>query len=241
MKKITIVSLISFAFLFICSLIAKMTMHTFSGYKAPLIIGVGILALSGIIALIVRENTPVNIVCAVLSAVAMGIIMRSWYILRELEPSLAITTLISFGAVVYLWVYFALIRIPVIKESAPITVAVSVLYAILTLVAYLIIVFNTKTSFVSTVGYYAIMELSFIFAMSFEVNDKNELIRNLTLSTYSVLIVAIIVLVIALIAAAGGDGCDCDCGGCDCDGCDCDGCDCGSGSSSGKKKKAAKP
>ena len=90
-------------------------------------------------------------------------------------------------------------------------------------------------------GYYAIMELSFIFAMSFEVNDKDELIRNLTLSTYSVLIVAIIVLVIALIAAAGGDGCDCVCGGCDCDGCDCDGCDCGSGSSSGKKKKAAKP
>ncbi len=230
MKKITVVSLVSFIFLFICSFVARLTVYSFAGYKAPLAIGLILLAASGILALIVRESTPVNIFCSVLSAIAMGIIMRAWYVLRGLDPSLAVTTLISLGAVIYLWVYFALIRIPVIKESRGVTVAVTVLYALFTLAIYLLLVFNTKTDFVSTVGYYAILELSFIFAMSFEVNDRDELIRNLTLSTYSVFVVAAIVAVFALMAAAGGDGCDCDCDGCDC-------CDCGGGEGSKKSKR----
>lgn len=234
MKKITVVSLVSFIFLLLCSIVAKLTENAFDGYKAPLTIGIAILASSGILALIVRDNTETNIVCSVISAVAMGFIIRSWYILRGLENSLSVMALISLGAVIYLWIYFALIRIPVIKESAGITVAVTVLYAIFSLVIYIVLVLNTKTTFVSTVGYYAILEFAFIFAMSFEVNDNKELIRNLTLSTYSVLIVAVIVLVFALIAAAGGD-CDCDCGGCDCG---CDGGDCSGGS--GKRERVSR-
>lgn len=235
MKKITVVSAVSFLFLFICSAVAKLTMHTFNGHVTPLIIGISVLAASGVIALIVRENPIVNIFCAVLSAVAMGFILRAWYILRDLENSILVMLLISLGAVVYLWIYFALIRIPVVNESAGVTVAVTVLYAIISLAVYLLLVFKTKTNFVSTVGYYAILEFSFIFAMSFEVNDNRELIRNLTLSTYSVLIVAIIVAVFAVMAAAGGGDCDCDCGGCDCD---CSGCE--GGSNKKKDKKVSK-
>ena len=62
---------------------------------------------------------------------------------------------------------------------------------------------STATEFVSTIGFYAFIEASFIFAMSLEVNNKEELIRNLTLSTYSVFAVAIIVAVIGIMAAAG--------------------------------------
>ena len=236
MKKITVVSLVSFLFLFICSVVAKLCANWFDSYTAPLWIGLAILAISGIIALIVRDNIGVNIFCSVLSAIAMGIIIRSWYILRGLENSILIMTLISLGAVLYLWVYFAIIRIPPIRESAGITVAVTVLYAIVSIVIYILLVLNTKTNFVSTVGYYAILEFAFIFAMSFEVNDTRELVRNLTLSTYSVLIVAIIVGVIALAAAGGGD-CDCDCGGCDCDG-SC--CDCGGGNNSTRAERVAR-
>lgn len=193
----------------------------------PPIIGIAILAVSGIIALIVRENTKVNVFCFILSAVAMGFIIRAWYILRNLDNSIFTTLLISLGAVVYLWIYFALIRIPVVRESAGVTVAVSALYVIISIVIYVLLVLKTETSFVSTVGYYAFIELSFIFAMSFEVNNNEELMRNLTLSTYSVFVVAAIVGVIALMAAAGDGDCDCDCGGCDCDGscCDCGGSD----------------
>ena len=124
--------------------------------------------------------------------------------------------LISVGAVVYLWMYFALIRLPVVKESEGVTVALTALYVVISLIVYFVLVFTTETNFVSTVGFYAIIELSFIFAMSLEVNNTKELIRNLTISTYSVFIVAIVVVVFAL-AASGGD-CDCDCGGCDCGG-----------------------
>ena len=215
MKKITVVSLASFIFLFICSLVAKITMPFFSDYATPLIIGVSVLAGSGLLAFIVRENVKTNILCSVISAVAMGFVIRAWYILRGLENSITVMTLISLGAVVYLWIYFAIIRIPAVKESAGVTVAVTVLYSLISLIIYLLLVFGTETSFVSTIGFYAFMELSFIFAMSLEVNNNKELIRNLTISTYSVLIVAIIVALFAL-AASGGD-CDCDCGGCDCD------------------------
>ena len=217
MKKITIVSALSFCFLLVCSIVAKITEHTFESVKPPLIIGVVILALSGVAALIIRESLTANIICSTVSAVAMGFVMRAWYILRGLENSIFTMALIALGAVVYLWIYFAIIRIPVVKESKGVTIAVTALYAVLSIVIYLLLVFGTETNFVSTIGYYAFIELSFIFAMSLEVNDNKELIRNLTISTYSVFIVAIVVAVFAL-AASGGD-CDCDCGGCDCDGC----------------------
>ena len=236
MKKISIVSAVSLLFLIVCSAVAKLTVNFFDSYPTPLIIGLSVLTASGLLALIVRDKTPVNILCSALSAIAMGFIIRSWYILRGIENSLVLMLLISLGAVVYLWIYFALIRIPVVKESAGVTIAVSVLYAIISLVIYLLLVFRTETTFVSTVGFYAILELSFIFAMSFEVNDHHELIRNLTLSTYSVLIVAIIVIVFALMAS-GGD-CDCDCGGCDCGGCDCGD---GGGKTTKKSKKTPAP
>ncbi|MBQ7344081.1 MAG: hypothetical protein IJW53_04890 [Clostridia bacterium] len=241
MKKITVVSAASFLFLLICSVVARLSKGLFIGNKAtlPLIIGIVILAISGIIALIVRERTKVNLFCFALSAVAMGFIMRAWYILRDLDNSIFITLLISLGAVVYLWIYFALIHIPVVKESAGVTVAVSVLYVLISIVIYVILVLKTETSFVSTAGFYAFIEISFIFAMSMEVNDNEELIRNLTLSTYSVFVVAAIVAVFALMAASGSGDCDCDCGGCDCDGSCCDGCDCG-GSDSAKATKKKK-
>ena len=241
MKKITIVSVASFIFLFICSIVASISKMLFIGYKPtlPLVIGIIILAVSGVIALIVREQTKVNLLCFTLSAVAMGFIIRAWYILRDLENSIFITLLISLGAVIYLWIYFALIHIPVVKESAGVTVAVSALYIVISIVVYIVLVLKTHTNFVSTAGFYAFIEISFIFAMSMEVNDNEELIRNLTLSTYSVFVVAAIVAVFALMAASGSGDCDCDCGGCDCDGSCCDGCDCG-GSDSAKVTKKKK-
>lgn len=233
MKKITVVSIASFIFLLTCSLVAKITMPYFLDFSKPLIIGISILAASGILAFLVRDNAKTNIVCAILSAVAMGFVIRAWYILRGIENSLFVMLLISLGAVAYLWIYFALIRIPIIKESAGATVAVTALYTVISILVYVLLVLGTKTTFVSTVGFYAFIELSFIFAMSLEVNNRDELIRNLTISTYSVLIVAIVVIVVALVMASGE-------GDCDCSDCDCGGCDCGSSGSDNAKNKVAK-
>lgn len=153
----------------------------------------------------------------------MGFIIRAWYIQRGINNSILVMTLISLGCVLYLWIYFAIISIPVISESRGVCITVTVLYFIISILIYIFVVIGTTTEFVSTIGFCAFIEASFIFAMSFEVNTKEELIRNLTLSTYSVFAVAIIVAVIAIMAALGDGDCDCDCGCCEgiCDGLDC--------------------
>ena len=174
----------------------------------------------------------------------MGILIRAWYIVRGFENSFGTVCMVSLATVLYLWIFFALSKIPFIHKSKIAYTVLCVVYVILSVVFYLVVMINTETTFVSTFGFYMIIELAFIFAMSLEVNTKEELIRNLTLSTYSVFIVAIIAAVVIIAAAAGGD-CDCDCGadGCCDDGCvDC--CDCGncggSGETSLKKSKKKK-
>ena len=223
MKKISIVSLSSFIFLIISSAVALGTRFLFSDAQMPLICGIVILIISGVLALIIRDNTPVNIVCFFLSSLAMGTLIRAWYNLRGLENDITTMLLISLSLVAYLWLFFAISRIPFIRHNKTAFIIFSILFVLVSVIAYILLVLNTKTSYVSTMGYYAIIQLGFIFAMSLEVRDREELIRNLTLSTYSVFVVAIIVAVFFVIAMLGGDGldCDCDCGGdCCCDGCD---------------------
>ena len=58
--------------------------------------------------------------------------------------------------------------------------------------------FSTKTSFVSTFGYYMIIEAAFILALCDSSNNYLELFRNITLSSYSVFIVAIIIALLML-------------------------------------------
>lgn len=240
MKKISIVSFASFVFLFLCSAVAVLMKNVFDSAISALAVGVVILIVSGVIAFVVRERMIINMICFLLSSVAMGILIRAWYINRVFENSFGTVCMVSLATVLYLWVFFALSKIPFIHKSKAAYTVLCALYAVLSIVFYFVVMLNTETTFVSTFGFYMIIELAFIFAMSLEVNTKEELVRNLTLSTYSVFIVAIIAAVVIIAAAAGGD-CDCDCGadGCcddDCVEC-CDCCDCGGGGASPKTKK----
>jgi len=241
MKKITIVSLASFLFLFLCSAVAILTRGMFKSAVVALITGVVILAVSGALAFFVKEKVGMNIACFFISSVAMGVLMRAWYINRGFNNSLALMMAVSMATVLYLWLFFALSRIPFIRNSGVAYAVYCAIFVILSVVGYLVVMTKTETTYVSTFGYYMIIELAFIFAMSLEVHTPEELIRNLTLSTYSVLIVAIIAGVVILVAAAGGDGCDCDCGdGCgDCCDC-CDGCGRGADLNPGEGKSMAK-
>lgn len=235
MKKISVVSLASFIFLMLSSAVALGSKLLFSNAKAPLILGCIILAVSGILAMIIRESTAVNITCCLLSSLAMGLLIRAWYNLRGLENDIATMLLISLSLVAYLWVFFAISRIPFIRHNKTVFIIFSIVFVLLSIIAYVLLVLNTKTTYVSTLGYYAIIQLGFIFAMSLEAHDRYELIRNLTLSTYSVFVVAIIVAIFFIIAMLGGDGldCDCDCGG----DCCCDACDAGGDFGTSKKRK----
>ena len=236
MKKISIVSLASFIFLMLSSTVALLGKFIFSNPVAPLVTGCIILLISGILAFVVKENTGVNILCFFISSVAMGFLIRAWYNLREIENNMVTMLLISLSLVLYLWLFFALTRIPFIRQNKTAFIIFSIIFVLLSVAAYIFLVLNTNTTYLSTIGYYAIIEFAFIFAMSLEAHTREDLIRNLTLSTYSVFVVAIIVAVFVVLALLGGDGmdCDCDCGGdCCCDACDMAG---DIGSSQRKKK-----
>ena len=238
MKRTVTVSMASLLFLLLASAVAYFTRSVFTSVWIALGVGLGILALSGAIAFFVKERVELNLLCFFISAVAMGVLIRSWYIFREIDNSPKTMILVSLCAALYLFLFFALSRLPFVHNSKGAYVALCVLYAILSVAAYIFVVAKTETTYVSTFGYYMSIELAFIFAMSLEVENRSELIRNLTLSTYSIFLVAIIAAVIALFIAGGDGDCDCDCGPdgcCDCLEC-CDGCAPSRGGKKGKKQ-----
>ncbi len=239
MKKITLVSLASFGFLMLSSLVAVLLEGVIKGDAVlSLVIGILTLLVSAAFAMFAKDSIKLNLSCFFISAVAMGFLLRAWYINRGFSNTLPVMLMVSASEVLYLWIFFALSRIPFIRRKKLYLSILLFLYALISVILYTVAVVKTETSYVSTLGYYMIIEFAFIFAMCLEVNSRRELIRNLTLSTYTIFGIAVIIAIFILLAALGGDSCDCDCG---CDG-DCapddcfDGCDCG-GDGTAKKKK----
>lgn len=224
MKKITLVSLASLVFLAVCSTVEYITRQIITNVWTALAMGVLILIISGIAAIFARERVWANVTCFFVSAVAMGLLIRAWYINRGFDNTYGVMLLVSLAAVAYLWLFFAGTRLPFIVGSRRGYIIYTVIYLILSVCAYVTVVYTTRTTFVSTFGYYMFIEAAFILAMSLKVSTTEELIRNLTLSTYSVFAASVIVLIFAIFAALGDGDCDCDCS----DGC-CECLDCSSG------------
>ncbi len=241
MKKVCTVSGASLVFLLFCSSVGYILRDIVTDGVFALIFGALLLILSGILALFAAERIPLLVICVFLNSVAMGVLIRAWYIIRELENSFFTMALVSLAAAVYLFLFFAILRIPVFKKSRKATVIYAVIYALISGVSYIALMLNTETSFISTFGYYMIIELGFIFAMLLSPGSRASLFRNLVLSTYSVVFVALGVLagvIIALLCGEGGDcDCDCDCFGAEC--CDClSGCDIEPGRKGSRKNKS---
>ena len=216
MKRLGIVSLVSLLFLLICSLVAYLL--RFSPLADPwwyLVIGLAVLALSAVAALLGRKVFVLNIICFFTSAVALGTCIRAWYIFRGFDNPLWLMALVSVAAVLYLSFFFLLSRIPIFeRHPAPFVAA----FLLISLVGYLVLVFTTKTTYVSTFGYYMLIELAFVIAVYAETGSLRELLRALALSTFSVF--GVIVFVAIMILAAMGGDCDIDGDGC-CDLCEC--------------------
>lgn len=196
MKKITICSLLSLIFLSICSIAEYFLRNiTFGEFFIPLIIGFVILIVTGIVSAIVKKNLYFNIICFIFNAVALGFCLRSWYLYRDFNNELWVQILISLACVAYLLIFYFLLYIPFFDRHFKFYIWT---FLILTLIAYIIIIIFSKTTFMSTFGYFVIIEIAFIFAMCRKEDDFNDLFRNITLSSFSVLIVAIIMLLIML-------------------------------------------
>ena len=196
MKKITFVSLMSLLFLVISSTMAYFFRYVgFANPLVPLGIGFGIMVVNGIISCFAKTNVVANTFCFSINAVALGFCIRSWYMFRGFDNALWIMLLVAVACVVYLLLFYALLYIPAIEKHFNRYFWV---FLILTLVAYLIVVFTSKTTFVSTFGYYVIVEIAFIFAMCKKHTSAKKLFRDVVVSTFSVLIVAIIMALIML-------------------------------------------
>lgn len=196
MKKITIVSLASFLFLSISSLVAYFLKYlSIDNPWITLAIGVGILIFSGVIALFANKKILLNIFCFFISSVALGFCIRGWYIYRNFDNPLWLMLLISLVCVIYLLIFYLLLYIPFFDKHFNIYIWV---FLGLSLIGYIFLIAFTNTTYISTFGYYSIIEIAFIFAMCRANTNYKHLIRNITLSTYSVFVVAIIIALIML-------------------------------------------
>ena len=193
MKKIGFVSVFSFVFLLISSLVAYfLGKINFSTVWFPLTIGVCILILSGGLAFFAKNNMILNSVCYLLSGVALGFCIRGWYIYRGFNNPIWILTIVSLFCVAYLWIIFGLSKIPCCYKHPKLFILVVLL---LSLFGYILLVALTKTTYISTFGYYMIIEIAFLFAMFNSSDNFYELFRKVTLSTYSVFVVAVIIII----------------------------------------------
>lgn len=206
MKKIGIVSIASLLFLFISSITAYLLRY--SVIENPLFyLGFGLIPfiISVFVALISHKNIIGNIICLFLTSIGLGFFLRAWYVFRGFDNSIFVMLLVSIACVAYLWVFYLINFIPAVRKRFKLFF---ILFLIISLIGYVLLVAFTKTTYVSTFGFYAIVEIAFIFAMCKKTESINDLIRNITLSSYSVIVVAILILI--MIVAE--DGLDLDCG-----------------------------
>ena len=79
-------------------------------------------------------------------------------------------------------------------------------FTLLSIVGYVLLVVLTKTTWVSTLGYYGILQLGFIISLSFKCKNRKELYNSFLASSYSVATCALIILIIVVSDGNGLDG-----------------------------------
>ncbi len=201
LKKVTIVSIISAIYMIIASLIGYFTKNTtIVNPLIMLLIGGGCGIFSLLIYALLKKYKIGLYLSLFLSANALGFMIRSWYIFRGFENKLWVMILVSLSCVLCLWIYYFLLKIPFFKEHQ---IGFSVIALIFSLIIYIVLIINTETTFISTFGYYMIVEIGFIFALYMNATDYHELLKNIVKSSYAIFIVAIIILIIILLAQGG--------------------------------------
>ena len=113
MKKITMVSIFSFLFLILCSMVAEALKYSaLTSAVESIIIGLVFLAISGIVFLCMRDYNSANYFCLFTNAIALGFCIRAWHIYRDLNITFSGMILVSLICVAYLLVFYILLSIP---------------------------------------------------------------------------------------------------------------------------------
>lgn len=197
----------SFLFLTVTSLVGY-TAYFFNITDFWIMFGIasGVLVVGILIGIIKHKSA--KIVSFFVNAVSMGFYLQSWYINRGFENSVWLMLGVATLAVAYMMVFALPLLIPAVNRHYGIYL---IIFILLSLGGYVALLVFTKTTWVSTLGYFGLLQLSFILGSSFDCTDFDDEIRALWLSSYSIVVCAAIILAIV----AGGDSCDasCDCCG----------------------------
>lgn len=199
MKRCLKTLAISFAFLITTSVVGYLARFIPLDFWWIFGIATGILVVGIAIACIWWKRRRVKLVSIFINAVAMGFYLRSWYINRGFDNPLWLMLCMSLLAAAYLLVFILPLYINAINRHYGWYLLV---FTILSLAGYICLVVFTTTTWVSTLGYYGLLNLGFIMTMSMDGKNKFKLYTSWQVASYTVIVCAIIILLIVL----GGDG-----------------------------------
>ncbi len=196
MKRCLQTLLVSFIFLIVTSLVGYVAQYISLTFWWTFGIASGILVVGALLAVILRKNRLYKYFTIFINAVSMGFYLRSWYINRGFNNPLWLMLCVAMLATAYLFVIMLVSAIPRLQKFR---FWFTTGFILLSITGYLLLVFLTATTWVSTLGYFGLIQLGFALSLSAKENER---LTAWQLSSYSVALCAIIIAIIAL----GGDG-----------------------------------
>ncbi len=165
-------------------------------------IATAILVVSVILSLALRKNPTYKLFSVFINAVSMGFYLRSWYINRGFDNALWLMLCVSLLAAAYMFIFILPLYVDAINRHYGWYLLV---FTVLSIVGYVCLVVLTKTTWVSTLGYYGLLQLGFIMTMSMDGSNRLKLYNSWQVASYTVAVCAVIILIIVLGGDAAGD------------------------------------
>lgn len=196
MNKFTKTILFSLAFFVLSSLTAhaltRLPEQSFWAYFGA---ATGVLAVGAIVLPLTKGNGKAKLVVFFINALAMGVYLRSWYRLRGLENPLWVLIAVAVGAAAVLAVYVSMLKIDAVRRHYKWFLLA---FCVLSAAVYVLLLFLTKTAWLSTFGFYGILVIAFILTLSGNGKSGNSYFSRLVLASYGIVVCAVIILIIAL-------------------------------------------
>lgn len=203
MKRCLQTLLVSVCFLFTTSLVGWAAQFIPLGFWKIFGIATCILIVGAVLTAAFWKNPTYKLISVFINAVSMGFYLRSWYINRGFNNPLWLMLCVSLLAAAYLFVFILPLYIDAVNRHYGWYLLV---FTVLSVAGYVCLVVLTKTTWVSTLGYYGLLQLGFIMTMSMDASNKKNLYESWQAASYTVAVCAVIILIIALSVAEGGDG-----------------------------------
>lgn len=195
MKKTLKIYLVSLFFLILCSIIGYFSKYAnFKSAQVPLMISSIVFIISLFPCGYGKKSKFLNIILLLMFAIVLGFCIRAWYILRGFDNNFWIMFAVSLFASSFIWLFYLFSFVPGFNSHPKIY---TLLFALFFFVIYVGLVFWTETTFLSTLGYYLIIELGFLFASLSSSTNNWELFRKIALSALFVVMIACVIASIA--------------------------------------------